>query len=356
MFVVLSIIFSLFIWYFLIYNNQNYEECVVEDFEQVSQGQIILSDPTGNLSTFNVGSGKTLVSDSSGNITTIQTGLFNDVTSNNGITSVTGTFNGLLKANGGLTGTTATLSGPLNANGATLSGQLNANGGLTGTTATLSGSLNANGGISGTTATLSGALNANGGLTGTTATLSGPLNANGGIIGTTATLSGVLNANGGIIGNASTSSRNLVADTRNDNQPPSYYAARSGIMNEFKNGSTIGLPNIGFVWLQTTTSWADNSAGIPIKQTAFNSKNAQYVRYAMPQDAAWGAWENSAVITNIGNGWTLDTSDTHLRIKYNGDQKLVVHNGVGENRLWSIAGGYFSKGAVASTPWSNFWT
>jgi hypothetical protein len=40
---------------------------------------------------------------------------------------------------------------------------------------------------------------------------------------------------------------------------------------------------------------------------------------------------NSGVLA-LNNGWTLDTTDGHLRIKHNGNQKFVVHNG---GNIWS---------------------
>jgi hypothetical protein len=42
-------------------------------------------------------------------------------------------------------------------------------------------------------------------------------------------------------------------------------------------------------------------------------------------------------IVNLGNGWTTDTSDTHLRFKYNGNQKMVIHN---NGTFWAENGGW----------------
>ena len=120
-----------------------YEENFVENIEPTATGSIMLTDPNGNLSIFNVGSGKTLVSSATGDITTIPTGQFDGpVTANQGIsgttgtftrslTAATGTFTGALTANGGISSTTGTFTGALTANGGISVTDLNANGSLT---------------------------------------------------------------------------------------------------------------------------------------------------------------------------------------------------------------------------------
>ena len=153
-FISLLFIFTIVIAYNLLNKNpkrrgricrkySKYEENFVENLEPTAAGQIILSDPTGNLATFNVGSGKTLVSSATGDITTIPTGQFDGpVTANQGIsgttgtftrslTAATGTFTGALTANGGISSTTGTFTGALTANGGISVTDLNANGSLT---------------------------------------------------------------------------------------------------------------------------------------------------------------------------------------------------------------------------------
>ena len=224
MLVIIAIVITIFIWFsiFCFIKNKNknnckkrkIKECFVENYvDNVAQGQqIMLSDSTGNLSTFDVSTNKMLITDKSGNITTIDNGLFKDtVIASNGINGTTGYFSNLLTANGGftgttITGTTGTFSNLLSANGGfngatgTFSNLLSANGGFTGTTGTFSSLLNANGGFTGTTGTFSSLLNANGGFTGTDGTFSNLLRANGGFTGTNGTFSNLLSANGGITG------------------------------------------------------------------------------------------------------------------------------------------------------------
>jgi hypothetical protein len=42
----------------------------------------------------------------------------------------------------------------------------------------------------------------------------------------------------------------------------------------------------------------------------------------------------------IGNGWTFDATDGHLRFKYNGDQKFIIHN---DGKAWSANEGWFEN-------------
>lgn len=60
-------------------------------------------------------------------------------------------------------------------------------------------------------------------------------------------------------------------------------------------------------------------------------------------------------VLGIGNGWSLDATDGHLRFKYNGEQKMVIHN---NGTFWSAAEGwlngfvqYAPDGANNDGPW-----
>ena len=145
--------------------------------------------------------------------------------------------------------------------------------------------ITANAGISGTTGTFSGQLAANGGLTGSTGFFTSQLTANGGLTGN---VTG--NLTGNVTGNATSSSRNLITDTRSVNSPPSFYANSTGVTNELKTSSVIGLPGGGFHSLETTSPWKDNTVAFPITQIAYDGKTSKYFRSAMPADAAWGPW------------------------------------------------------------------
>jgi hypothetical protein len=41
----------------------------------------------------------------------------------------------------------------------------------------------------------------------------------------------------------------------------------------------------------------------------------------------------------LGRGWTLDTSDGHLRFKFDGEQRMVLHNKSGDYRVWTAEHG-----------------
>ena len=102
------------------YDSENYTENFTSASSPVQQGQFLITDSTGNLSPYSLGSGNTLVSDSAGNINPIPTGTFNGiVNANGGLLATTGTFSGALNANGGLLATTGTFNGALNVGGNT---------------------------------------------------------------------------------------------------------------------------------------------------------------------------------------------------------------------------------------------
>lgn len=82
-------------------------------------------------------------------------------------------------------------------------------------------------------------------------------------------------------------------DTRNDNQPPSWYVTnypRTTAM-EFKFCSVLGLPNVDSTYcsLQTIIPWMDSTGGYP-KQTAKVQENGkEYWRVGI-SDSKWGPW------------------------------------------------------------------
>jgi predicted phage tail protein len=79
------------------------------------------------------------------------------------------------------------------------------------------------------------------------------------------------------------------ADTRNDNQPPSYYYDKGfGTYNEFKYRNIIGaLGAAGYVTLKTVVPWNDISGGY-IVQYAYSQEGTQK-RHATSY-TAWSAW------------------------------------------------------------------
>ena len=88
-----------------------------------------------------------------------------------------------------------------------------------------------------------------------------------------------------------------ILDTRDDNQPPSWYYANYPKRNvsELKRTSTIGLNDGSYAQLTSEVTWIDKS--VPIKQTArTNSKTSQ--RFST-SETTWSAWSTIADSSNV---------------------------------------------------------
>lgn len=82
-----------------------------------------------------------------------------------------------------------------------------------------------------------------------------------------------------------------IADTRNDNMPPSWYIKNHPLETvvEFKFASAIGLPsNETYAVLVTFVPWHDNAGGYP-KQIAMNAGNIWLRRGE--SDSSWVPWQ-----------------------------------------------------------------
>lgn len=112
------------------------------------------------------------------------------------------------------------------------------------------------------------------------------------------------------VAKATQATRFYANDTRNDNQPPSWYqnSDNSKIsMCEFKSVSAIGADSIltdsrGLCILYTIIPWGDSSGGTPI-QVAVQSDTASGIakmamRSALNNDS-WGAWKKVATVNDI---------------------------------------------------------
>lgn len=93
---------------------------------------------------------------------------------------------------------------------------------------------------------------------------------------------------------ANTYSKKQLPDTRNDNQPPSWYMTNypRQVITEFKFCSTIGLisPGETYCTLETTVPWNDKSGGYP-KQRA-QAAGKVYYRIGT-SESTWGLWKNT---------------------------------------------------------------
>lgn len=81
-------------------------------------------------------------------------------------------------------------------------------------------------------------------------------------------------------------------DTRNDNQPPSWYISNypQQVIVEFKYCSVIGLTGVGnYCSLETVVPWSNNSGGYPKQTAKANSTGKEYWRVGT-SDSEWSAW------------------------------------------------------------------
>ena len=96
-----------------------------------------------------------------------------------------------------------------------------------------------------------------------------------------------------------------VKDTRNDNQPPSWYMSnypRTTVM-EFKNCSSIGISGVGtYCSLQTVVPWHDASGGYPKQTAKVEGTGKEYWRVGTGA-STWSSW-----VDPLGNA--LDAKDT----------------------------------------------
>lgn len=96
-----------------------------------------------------------------------------------------------------------------------------------------------------------------------------------------------------------------IADTRSDNQPPSWYIANhpKETVVEFKKAATIGLSG-GEVYavLVTFVPWRDNSVGYP-KQVAMNGADIWWRRGA--SDSSWYGWQHILDTLDPNTTWIM---------------------------------------------------
>jgi hypothetical protein len=101
-------------------------------------------------------------------------------------------------------------------------------------------------------------------------------------------------------------------DRRNTNDPPSYYYRKGpGKHVEFKYGDTMGLPNTGWMYLETDVPWGDPSGGRVSQTARMQNKNLIAKRISkgstdwQSTDAqTWGEWQGEQNI----------------------DRKIAIHN------------------------------
>lgn len=103
-----------------------------------------------------------------------------------------------------------------------------------------------------------------------------------------------------IDGTAVFKAANTIPDTRNNNQPPSWYFTNypRQSVTEFKTSSVMGLTGETYCYVTTVTGWNDASGGYP-KQTA-QIAGKTYWRVGTSA-SAWGAWQETESTTGAQN-------------------------------------------------------
>lgn len=96
-----------------------------------------------------------------------------------------------------------------------------------------------------------------------------------------------------------------IKDTRNDNQPPSWYMANhpKETVVEFKTAKVIGLSGSEtYAVLVTLTPWQDNSGGYP-KQVCVHG-DTMWWRFGT-SDASWGGWWSVLDSASTNTAWLI---------------------------------------------------
>ena len=113
-----------------------------------------------------------------------------------------------------------------------------------------------------------------------------------------------------------------VKDTRNDNQPPSWYFSnypKTTVM-EFKYCSTIGLSGVGtYCTLQTVVPWNDKSGGYPKQTAKVEGTGKEYWRVGT-SESEWSSWVDAY-------GKALDAAKTATNfMSFDSTNGLLVGN------------------------------
>lgn len=96
---------------------------------------------------------------------------------------------------------------------------------------------------------------------------------------------------------ASILANKTIKDTRDDNQPPSWYYANypKQTIKELKRTSTIGIADGSYAQLTSEIAWTDKS--VPIKQTA--RTNMQTSQRFSTSETTWSSWSTIADTSNV---------------------------------------------------------
>lgn len=128
-------------------------------------------------------------------------------------------------------------------------------------------------------------------------------------------------------------------DTRNDNQPPSWYFTNypKQIITEFKSCSKIGLSGVGtYCTLQTIVPWTDSSGGYPKQTAKVESTGKEFWRVGTSA-SAWSSWIDPYALANTARTEAANAAKTATNFLGFSSAGLVVGdmtaNTLGKNVL-----------------------
>lgn len=121
-------------------------------------------------------------------------------------------------------------------------------------------------------------------------------------------------------------------DTRNDNQPPSWYFKNypRQVVTEFKYSNVIGITGSMYCTLRTEVPWTDASGGYPKQIASVDGKQLWRVGTSQSEWSEWidvGSWCSANDITMINGGKIYTGSVTAEKISVNTLSSLSANLG-----------------------------
>ncbi len=119
-------------------------------------------------------------------------------------------------------------------------------------------------------------------------------------------------------GYAQTADELRVADTRNNNEPPSFYDKEFRV--EFKDRTAMNAPGLGtYSGMLTFAPWSNSSGGHSY-QLNFNDGGIYY-RKGLADDPSWGNWMQ-LITTNVNGNVGIGVSTALAKLHVEGDALL----------------------------------
>lgn len=146
---------------------------------------------------------------------------------------------------------------------------------------------------------------------------------------------------------ANTYAKKNLPDTRNDNQPPSWYMTNypRQVVTEFKYSNIIGLPkNETYCTLETTVPWNDKYGGYPKQRAQMAGK--VYYRIGI-SESEWGIWKDTLDVATADSTYATSKSLEAL----SGNLNAYVESST--NMIQDINGWQFNWNKILRTDEAN---